>query len=931
MYNNRRDGENHIYNDVRKKKENLNSQRDFKINSSTVSPNPSGIRNKKPSRESILNENNNANSRKGLYRNHGHVRKTSAIDSTNIERPSFNQTSENIRRNQSERSERSDFKAIKDRSYISNKSNRVNINSGAKAKIKQMLGHRENIMGNAALPKELDKHTGLDQYSSSKRKSQQKIYEGVLEYNGKKLHKKSNSLKSDVMTKYFLKGGRNQSAHPDNEANKTNLDQSENHHVSNRQISSSQQRRNNQDDYQEKLLNLSGSNFNQSFDKAANPNVKMNSFLGPKTSAPIGMLNNSIDNRKNLNDKIMSKYKKSVGGVYSQNNSKLNNSASNDNPKSEYGKNYGVERQDNSNSFQGGKTSGLYEKFISSKLKKSNLIPSNSNLTKESSFPVKGGDYSGKNSANSFSHDQKYLGNNKYAENSQTGINNRNSKYAENSQTGNNNTGNNTGNASTKYSSNLSGKKTESSHRKTESMNVNSYSGNYGYNNAMKNSGTMEKNSSKVTSANANKRSNSNTGNSYNSNRQKSGGFNENYNNPRIVSSQKNESTNSPFNRNKEDAYHNQNKQFSTKSDAKNIQQKNWEIVDEIRMKERELPHFEKSKVIIKDFGAVKAFSVNTHQGTVRSYNEDRVSILLNAQQRFENLQSKGVSHCSMFGVYDGHGGAECCNFQKENQHNYLLNKYNVSKFEENTKKAFKEIDTDFLRKAQKDFYVDTSGSCAQVLLVVDSKLIFINVGDSRGIISKKNGQEIEATTFDHKPHYFSELQRIFKHKGELYRVSSNKFSQDTEICYAQNHREFTELDRQHTMCHDRIFGPWRVKPGGLSVSKTFGDIESKLPSLGGIENVVSEEPDISIYNIEEDLDYAFIACDGIFDVMSNEDVNDVIWQTVNYYKANLMNVPDAYSKCLGDCVNNVLKKSLITQSEDNVTAILVVFKDLFA
>ena len=51
-----------------------------------------------------------------------------------------------------------------------------------------MLGHRENIMGNAALPKELDKHTGLDQYSSSKRKSQQKIYEGVLEYNGKKLH-----------------------------------------------------------------------------------------------------------------------------------------------------------------------------------------------------------------------------------------------------------------------------------------------------------------------------------------------------------------------------------------------------------------------------------------------------------------------------------------------------------------------------------------------------------------------------------------------------------------------------------------------------------------------------------------------------------------------------------------------------------------------
>lgn len=101
-----------------------------------------------------------------------------------------------------------------------------------------------------------------------------------------------------------------------------------------------------------------------------------------------------------------------------------------------------------------------------------------------------------------------------------------------------------------------------------------------------------------------------------------------------------------------------QNKNFSS-----NLPKKNYRIVEEIRSKERELPYFEKAKVIIKEFGAVKAFSVNTHQGTVRNYNEDRVSILLNAQQRFENLQSKGITQCSMFGVYDGHGGAECCNF----------------------------------------------------------------------------------------------------------------------------------------------------------------------------------------------------------------------------------------------------------------------------
>jgi hypothetical protein len=59
-----------------------------------------------------------------------------------------------------------------------------------------------------------------------------------------------------------------------------------------------------------------------------------------------------------------------------------------------------------------------------------------------------------------------------------------------------------------------------------------------------------------------------------------------------------------------------------------------WKLLEEIKVRDRELPYFEKAKVIVKEFGAVKAFSVNTHQGTVRNYNEDRVSILLNAQQR---------------------------------------------------------------------------------------------------------------------------------------------------------------------------------------------------------------------------------------------------------------------------------------------------------
>jgi len=212
--------------------------------------------------------------------------------------------------------------------------------------------------------------------------------------------------------------------------------------------------------------------------------------------------------------------------------------------------------------------------------------------------------------------------------------------------------------------------------------------------------------------------------------------------------------------------------------------------------------------------------------------------------------------------------------------------------------KSFKEIDSDFLKRAQKDFYVDTSGSCALVLLVVDNKLLFINTGDSRGMISKKNGKEIIQSTIDHKPCWKGEYTRIFHNQGQLYRVSSNKFSQDTEICHAFNYKEFAHLDHMQSQTNDRIYGPWRVKPGGLSVSRTFGDIESKLTSLGGIEGVITADPEIHIFDIDKDLDYALIACDGIFDCMSNEEVNNVIWETVAYYKENMNSISDAYTKC---------------------------------
>ncbi len=67
------------------------------------------------------------------------------------------------------------------------------------------------------------------------------------------------------------------------------------------------------------------------------------------------------------------------------------------------------------------------------------------------------------------------------------------------------------------------------------------------------------------------------------------------------------------------------------------------------------------------------------------------------------------------------------------------------------------------------------------------------------------------------------------------------------------------------------FLGPFRVLPGRLSVSRTFGDIEAKLERFGGKGGVVIAQPEIASFSLEEDVhDFIILGCDGIFDRLSN-------------------------------------------------------------
>jgi protein phosphatase 2C family protein 2/3 len=83
------------------------------------------------------------------------------------------------------------------------------------------------------------------------------------------------------------------------------------------------------------------------------------------------------------------------------------------------------------------------------------------------------------------------------------------------------------------------------------------------------------------------------------------------------------------------------------------------------------------SKMSNKKNGNITAYAVNSNQGILRKYNEDRVSIIL-------NVNKNGVK-ASYFAIYDGHGGSSCCDFLTQNLHQFI---FNSKKFPINPRQA---------------------------------------------------------------------------------------------------------------------------------------------------------------------------------------------------------------------------------------------------
>ena len=289
----------------------------------------------------------------------------------------------------------------------------------------------------------------------------------------------------------------------------------------------------------------------------------------------------------------------------------------------------------------------------------------------------------------------------------------------------------------------------------------------------------------------------------------------------------------------------------------------------------------------------IKGYAYNTSMGKYRDYNEDTITA------------TKILNDTYFFAVYDGHGGNSCSLFLKENLHKYIK-----SFSKEGINDAVNIVENIFLNEIALDksgFENDHSGSCAIMALINKNKLLVANIGDSRLVLFKKNS--LFFITEDHKPNSPKEKTRIEKAGGSIYQTQ-------TPIPIYQNGK--------------KIDIPWRVNPGRLSVSRTFGDIEAKNENFGGKKNIVVAVPDITEIELDDDFNLLVIGCDGIFDVLSNEQILEcvkIVIKEKNVKDLNEINV----SELCGDIADMIVKSSLALDSFDNVSCIVVAFnlKDL--
>jgi protein phosphatase 2C family protein 2/3 len=362
---------------------------------------------------------------------------------------------------------------------------------------------------------------------------------------------------------------------------------------------------------------------------------------------------------------------------------------------------------------------------------------------------------------------------------------------------------------------------------------------------------------------------------------------------------------------------------FKSKPEATNELQLQKEEDLSIDILKKEYPRYEEGEMSQKHFGIIKSYAFNSYHGLLKDDNEDKIAVCVGIKKP-HNCKLKTWPKISYFAIFDGHGGDKCSIYLRDNLLNFILEDKNfpidvkqslisaVERAENEFNQQFKNLTPDDLNKYNEK--TDFSGSCVLVCLIVDNKIFLCNIGDSRAIMSMENGSKIRPLTIDHKPNNPKEFERIIKSGCKVYIDNDDPFRDINKVTIIQNEKEFDK----YTNDVDVIY---RIYPCDLSVSRTIGDPKSKFKNLGGIPNQIISTPEIFIFENNNLCDFIILGCDGIFDMLKNNEIIDCAWfaiQNTDKERRTDINLVSL------DVCNMIIKNSMDKLSGDNLSVIVI-------
>jgi len=268
-------------------------------------------------------------------------------------------------------------------------------------------------------------------------------------------------------------------------------------------------------------------------------------------------------------------------------------------------------------------------------------------------------------------------------------------------------------------------------------------------------------------------------------------------------------------------------------------------------------------------------------------------------------LDGGAWQNVAAFGVMDGHGGKEVARFCERHLPEEIVRGSSadphgalVAAFQRMDELLVdREQSAEELRELSGEGGLvnpDWVGCTCVVCLLEPEAIIVANCGDSRAVLSRR--RKALPLSEDHKPNLPVESERIHLAGGTVERRQVGTIVQ------------------------------YRVN-GNLNLSRSIGDLEYKkntaLPPSG---QMISATPDVQSLKREAGDEFLIVACDGIWDVMDNQEVVDFVHERLPQQLKSGRPLSGIMEELMDHCISPDLSTTN-GLGGDNMTAMIVLLE----